>query len=1692
MKKPWSLFQIALVYVGLGLSAATVGAGTGSPVMLDSTTGLTHPYQIAACYMSMLDGSTVDTCESASPTAVGQALRITSLSPLRSGFVSDPTDPRYVYFAGSGPQDPSVSPGVMGPVMSVFYLTIHAVDAGAAPYSLWWKSGACDTCWTQFGAGGGGGGSTVVALESPLGTIQIGVAGGDITTIDVPQLANAVPGYILTGKTGTHTGVSTSTATGSHSVTQTGTVTTTGTGTQTITATGTVTATGTYTLTGTGTQTVTQTATATNTNGPTSTVTVTGTQTVTATQTATATNTNGPTTTVTATGTQTVTNTQTGTATNTNGPTSTVTVTGTQTTTQTQTATHTSSAGATATKTQTDTYTTTKTATETGTTTYSVTGTDSYTGTSTTTATNTNGTGTATSTGTGASDFATGESDYPLGVAIDSTYVYWGNNSSGKIRRKAIVAGTAADFITGEGAIEGVAVDPAGTKIYWANNDTGAIRWRNISGGSVTDFATGESSPYGVAVDATYVYWIIGNSKIRRKAIVAGTAADFVTGECVQGVGIAVDTTNVYWVNACTCAVRYMAVGGGTHTDLFTGESCNLYGLAVDATNIYWTGADNPGAVRRGAISGGGAANIVTGENDPLGIAVGTTNVYWASGDSSTVRYAAKSSGGTVTVTATATGTVTRTNTATETDTQSATHTATDSNGTATQTGTFTDTTTKTITGTQSITSTFTNTGTTTSTNTVTNSQSSSATQTQTQTGTTTNSNTSTVSQSTTATGTATNTGGTGTATDTVTNSQTTSATGTATSTVSATDTQTTTATQNTTTTQNTTGTGSVTQTQTTTATSTSSASNTVTTSGVTTGTDFDWEPLPYSDATPGMCVAGPGSAGTSTNVERASATHQVGNNTPTIGMVLFDGTATSIGTSTVTDANTHWAYIQEGNVVGLVNDLAGKQATLPGGTNGQVLQVSATGTTTSTNYRPATLPAGLQLATNARISATTNTATAASTSTLAMPSDAVVIVPVQTGDHKVQVAAGTTPGYLRDICISPDSSIVVGQDGNNLIMSANFGTSHTQVMRGDYSPTVSATLPLAAGVPLAGTSTALSAGDHVHPPDDNARSIYYLTGAPSGSLGSTLGTAGTYTVSGVGSTPVTLTSADAAASDPGLDLLPGGTYKIRLFAHSSSATTEVYCAIANGGTAITSGGYVTLASGSTLVEYDMYASAPDSYAGNPAIGLHVTLYAVDYYASSTVTIGWGYTTATMISVPWTKVATAASDHLVKADSTDTSAGTLVNKIVDSSNNPLSVVVVGGQRVVRLPYSGGVTDAGVIQGPPGPTGPTGPAGPTGATGATGANGATGSTGPAGPTGPTGPSGSGGSGGFPPYGSPGIETFGEAGYDGDNTRVALAGHKHQLPALPTASTTVPGITYVSSSNPAAETFGATAFVGTNTNICSPADHKHAMQILPYGNTTTYGILEVSTATPQPDGVASPGYSGFVADGAHVHKSVGRFLTVHYVNSGIYSGSANLMATGGIVHVRGRGGGGGGGGAASNLGTYGAAGGGGAQRAFFDWVCFSSAGSAIYYAVGVGGAGGAATGANGGNGSATTFTCASYTAIAQGGSGGVGMSGVIGTYAWVSGGPTAYGGGGLIHTSGAPGSPGFWLPNYGYGAAISGNGGGEGAGRSFGSVQVGEDALAFEGGGGGGGVASATVSKGGGQGGDGWIEWEEYSY
>jgi hypothetical protein len=116
--------------------------------------------------------------------------------------------------------------------------------------------------------------------------------------------------------------------------------------------------------------------------------------------------------------------------------------------------------------------------------------------------------------------------NYPSGLAIDSTNVYWAASGTtakgfadGAILKAPLSGGgTAVTIASAQALPYGIAVDA--TNVYWANNanggQTGAILTAPIAGGAAITLASGLSSPSRVAVDGTSVYWTSGDGSVKK------------------------------------------------------------------------------------------------------------------------------------------------------------------------------------------------------------------------------------------------------------------------------------------------------------------------------------------------------------------------------------------------------------------------------------------------------------------------------------------------------------------------------------------------------------------------------------------------------------------------------------------------------------------------------------------------------------------------------------------------------------------------------------------------------------------------------------------------------------------------------------------------------------------------------------------------------------------------------------------------------------------------------------------------------------------------------------------------------------------------------------------------------------------------------------------------------------------------
>lgn len=254
--------------------------------------------------------------------------------------------------------------------------------------------------------------------------------------------------------------------------------------------------------------------------------------------------------------------------------------------------------------------------------------------------------------------------NHPLGIAIDSKFVYWINNRDGAVRKLARDAKPltdAATLVSGMASPERLAID--GTHVYFTSlsADTSKVVRTPIAGGGTFEvFALGERDPRDILLDATHVYWTDNRDRtVRRQAKASGVAEtvfDVAAGDG-EPWGIAQFADKLY--------VTTYAVGGNIYehpkTPSFVPDAGDAGGdagasdaasdggdggsgkrpiaiaqdtalaVAADATNVYWT-VKNTGFVLQIPRTGSGSPLVLADKQSaPLGVAIDDKYVYWCS-----------------------------------------------------------------------------------------------------------------------------------------------------------------------------------------------------------------------------------------------------------------------------------------------------------------------------------------------------------------------------------------------------------------------------------------------------------------------------------------------------------------------------------------------------------------------------------------------------------------------------------------------------------------------------------------------------------------------------------------------------------------------------------------------------------------------------------------------------------------------------------------------------------------------------------------------------------------------------------------------------------------------------------------------------------------------------------------------------
>jgi hypothetical protein len=283
-----------------------------------------------------------------------------------------------------------------------------------------------------------------------------------------------------------------------------------------------------------------------------------------------------------------------------------------------------------------------------------------------------------------------------VGIAIDSTFVYWADSDAGtinKVSKSLTRQGTPTPVVSGPAAqnVQGIASD--GMFVYWTNKTaSGQVRRALPTGAALTTIATNQAEPDWIASNGTTVVWTdqTGNQIMSAPANSDGGVPAVqlnVSGENgTTPAGIAIDSASAYYASKTAGGglAESVPLAGGPVSEIGTGT---FVGIAIDSTYVYWTGGSaNPsvyenikagtvatektiaagaltcplavvsdgvsvyfldqgtaacgppgntkGALYRVPIGNEGPLPppLVSGLDDPQGIAVDDTAVYWVTG----------------------------------------------------------------------------------------------------------------------------------------------------------------------------------------------------------------------------------------------------------------------------------------------------------------------------------------------------------------------------------------------------------------------------------------------------------------------------------------------------------------------------------------------------------------------------------------------------------------------------------------------------------------------------------------------------------------------------------------------------------------------------------------------------------------------------------------------------------------------------------------------------------------------------------------------------------------------------------------------------------------------------------------------------------------------------------------------------
>ena len=200
-----------------------------------------------------------------------------------------------------------------------------------------------------------------------------------------------------------------------------------------------------------------------------------------------------------------------------------------------------------------------------------------------------------------------------MGVAVDSSHVYWVNTNTGAVRRANPDGSSPQDLVPGQFALAHRWGGGRRQPSLLDQLRRGPDRGHHPAGQPGRQQPPGHrhwpGRPLRDRGRRGDPYWTnSGDGTIWRADLDSTNAQSIVQGEGQNSLfAVAVDASHLYWTNRSQGIVKRANLDGTTPQTLLQGQN-QPQALAVDATYVYWSNlGDQTGAIRR--------ANLVDGTN---------------------------------------------------------------------------------------------------------------------------------------------------------------------------------------------------------------------------------------------------------------------------------------------------------------------------------------------------------------------------------------------------------------------------------------------------------------------------------------------------------------------------------------------------------------------------------------------------------------------------------------------------------------------------------------------------------------------------------------------------------------------------------------------------------------------------------------------------------------------------------------------------------------------------------------------------------------------------------------------------------------------------------------------------------------------------------------------------------------------